>query len=152
MGEINRALGAAGATYPLMAGGKMYKMTPLTKGVQGGFEQWLKAQARAEVHAMKGELSREDYVATLANVARDGAAGLYDFVGAVAEEARHRVDGLVYLLWLMLQKHQPDMTEEDVYQLVTEHIDDCVSALNDITASLGGNVSRPEKEKTTPAA
>jgi hypothetical protein len=151
MSEINRALGAAGAPYPLTAGGKTDHLTPLTKGVQGGFEQWLKAQARAEIHAMKSELSQEDYIAALAKVAREGAAGVYDFTGDVAEAARHRIDGLVQMLWLMLRKHQPSMTTDETYALVLEHTGDCVAALNDITASLGGNAPGPGSPATTPA-
>lgn len=148
MTEINRALGSAASPYPLLVGDTTYQLTPLTKGVQGAFEAWLKARARADIHAMKSELSQEDYIAALAKVARDGVAGIYLFTGEVAAQAMQTLDGLVHLLWLMLQKHQPKLTEEDVFTLAVEHQEECAAALNDMTADL----KKKAATRTTEAA
>jgi len=148
MSEINRALGAAGAPYPLAAGGKTYRLAPLTKGLQAAFEAWLKARARAEVYAMKPDLSPEEYVAALAKVARDGAAGAYDFTGAAAAGAIQTLGGLTHLLWLMLQRHQPELTEGDALALITDHAAECVAAIADMI----GDVKKKRAPTATAAA
>lgn len=150
MGEINRALGSAGAPTLLFCGEKTYKLAPLTKGVQGELEVWLYSRAVVAVQSTKEHLDTPEYAATLAALAERRAGGAYDFTGKLMSKALRTWEGGLQILLLLLRKHQPDMVEDDVLELLKNYGTECIAALNGMTRTLRGNVPEPEKT-TTPA-
>ena len=130
MGEINRALGASGAPIRLPIGDKTYLLEPLTKKVQGDFEEWLEERARRAAMSLKGVLPDRDYQKVLVGTVSDIAAGVYSFTSSAAQNSLGTVDGVSQLFLSMLRKHQPEMEVDDVMTLLGSHGEEIIETIN----------------------
>ncbi len=132
MSDTNTALGTDGAPILLPVGGKKYKLMPRTKKMEGTFSEWMKAAARQEVYATRDEQPRGDYLAQLNDIAERAANGHYAFHRQLAQEKFHTPEGLCFMLGLMLEKHQPGMTEDEIAQLIIDYGDEITAILKEI--------------------
>lgn len=153
MADINKVLGASGAPVIVPISGKNYKLQPLTKKIQAEFEEWLKKKARAEIYAQKPDLTPDEFADVLGRLAERCASGRYSFFGPVAEKAIRNPDGsgAMQLLYLLMHKHQPTLSEGDVVSLFVENRQEFTSALKELfdntLAAAQKNAHTPEVEE-----
>lgn len=147
MGEINRALGAAGAGATLKVGGDEYPLSPLTKRVQGQYEAWLESRARAAVRPEKEFLEAEIYAALLARLSDEILRGKYSFTGPLAQETLRTLDGVTHLLYLLLLPGNPKATKADAERFVDECGAEVACAIKELT-----DLGKRQRSKPTATA
>lgn len=118
MGEINRALGEAGAGCSLEIGGEMWILSWPTKGMQAKYEDWLERRARKAALAWADDLDEDAYQGMLARVNGEIAAGKYTFGQPACLAAMKTADGFLELMRLLLEPKHPRITTEKVRQLL----------------------------------
>ena len=109
----------SGAPSEIVAGGKSYRLSPLSLDQNGELERWAEdesaamayRQARAKLLALDDALTPEDRAAILA--AADEAA-------KSRGTALQTVRGVVKVLRLMFSRHHPGLTDDELTEIVRE--------------------------------
>jgi len=117
--SLNQALGR-GSVVKL--GETEYRLSGLTKGVQGDFEDWY--VNRLKSHA-------KDDLELKAAIAERRAAGTYAFWSPVTLGAIGKPDGAVKLLHLLFKENHPGLKETDVLTLWEQHPTELGEALTE---------------------
>lgn len=103
----------------VMVGGKPYRISPLTDCDRSELQLWMRARYLSLAEQSVKEQPPEVKIAVLAQ-ATDKAFQLT----VVSEEAdgllSHDIDAISYLLWLSLRHEHPQITREDVLQLISD--------------------------------
>ena len=142
--DDNRALGNAGAPTRLPAGDKTYLVSACTKRVQSDFQEWLKERAKREVLNIP-QLSPDQVGTALAKIAQDASAGVYGWNGPAGLKARGTYDGISQLLYLLLRRDQPQITEEEVEDILELHTSAAADAVKEA-------IDRGNRRSATPPA
>lgn len=114
MGSVANAL-AAGTQYTYKD--VTYTLSPCTYEVQGVFERYLESYAVDSYYRLARRLSAEDQEKGLAALHRDITAGRYTFGGTAVREALDSPVHLRQMIFLMLKKNHPEITQELVREM-----------------------------------
>lgn len=133
MSDLQLALGVEAPSI-FIVDGKEYKLCPITKGIQADMGEWLKLQAKKELYAMQGDLDDEAFAAVLTRFAEKAAQGRYGFFSPHGQKMMRDVHGpaLAHLFYLMMQRYQPKMTEEEATALLRANTPVVTQAINDL--------------------
>lgn len=127
--DVSQLLGNEGSGYPVAALGKIYFLSGADQRIQSAFEAYLKGQAKATAREQKTELDPDDYIELLARINDNIAAGVYAWHGPVYQRSVRRGQGLRQICWLLLKKHHPKITLEEVEQALQDNPADFVTTL-----------------------
>lgn len=149
-GGWTEALGEAGSMpdkprtngYPL---GEDHTVSSCETRVMAAFEQWVRRQAKRAIQEAEIEDGQEEASRMRSAYMADYGAGHYNFDGRHCRTARGDWPGLRYLLFLLLKRCHPNITEEEVDTLFNDHPKDCGAAI----AWALGNRSAPSKNGAT---
>lgn len=120
MGEINKALGAAGGGHGVPALGKTYTLSDVTKRIMAEFESFHESHALAGVRKRRDVLDQEEYTELLARVSEGIDIGEYSWGGTRWRRFVRQESGMVRLTWLLLRKHHPGITEEETLKAIKD--------------------------------
>jgi hypothetical protein len=109
-------------------GGKKYTLSRLTRSVMREFAEWVHAHTPDPL-AMAAQYINEfpeDLQKLLIQQAWNDTKGRMDVEGPEVRPAMNTIEGSTKLLQLLLQKHHPELTEDQVFDLALEHFDERV--------------------------
>lgn len=138
MGEISRALGQ-GSEFEFE--GRKYVLSPWTFDIQGKFERYLEEQAFRVARRMAATMPQDEADRLLRGVAEDITTGKYTFGQKAWAEATTAIPHLQYLVFLMLQPHQPDVTLDGVKKIFEKDMELIYQKVAEVNAD-------PSKAKT----
>lgn len=129
-------------------GGKDWRISLPTKGIQGEFSVYMKARAREAMQdAMEGQppeviaasikMLQEDFLSPDQPRINPATGQLqptglrkFDFGSAACNEALEtQAHAQVYFFWLLLKRYQPTVTTDDVTEMIVEHPHDFQAAM-----------------------
>jgi hypothetical protein len=130
MGEAAAALGTP---VPFPFRDKVYQLAPLNYEMIGRFEVWLEDRAREKVLANKRLLRRkviteEEYQGRVDRCEQDVASGLYSYGSKHFAQAASTLPGQKELLFLQLEKLNPEIDHGLIDQIFEEAMEEAVAA------------------------
>lgn len=150
MGEINQALGAAGTGAFFTWRNKRYQLSPLTKAAQASFEAWLEQRAWEASKRAKVSLSHKEYMELVGQVNADIAAGKYSFSTDLVADAMQTVPGVYWFCRTLLEPHHPDVTDDQITEMLSEVGDDLLAAVKRLLPGDDSKNSQEAKEQDNP--
>jgi hypothetical protein len=136
----------------LYALGREWTVSSLEARIKAQFENWVRARAK-QVIAEEGNPEEQEALRGAYMAAR--SAGHYDWDGRYCRNARADVPGLRHLLFLLLRRCQPEVTQEEVVQMFRECPKDCGMVIgwaagNSLppNVNVGGNKTAPKESPT----
>jgi hypothetical protein len=147
MKDLSAVLGALAPALFTDNDGKERQVAPLVKGVQAQFEQWLKAQAKAELLADVQGAGEDVAAAALVKFSERARAGAYGFFSPFCARMLARLDGaaVARLFLLTLRHYDPLVGEEEAARLL-EECPAALDAFNDVMER-GKNAITPPARK-----
>lgn len=112
--------------------GKKYKLSPLSLGDMADFEAWVISQRIEAVLNYAGPLTPTERAQVISEIYNNSNQ-------VVISQEMGTMKGMLHLFWCSMKKHQPEITKEDVSNLVSLDNLDKMSALIDV-------ISYPEVE------
>lgn len=119
MADTAKAFGKAGS---IAWKGKEYRLSPLTLDDIAEFEVWLEAQAWNAPERTRHMVTPDVYERRLSAIARQVASKEFAWGSAAATRASESLDGKKFTLFLQLRHNHPDITYDEVDQMVTEEL------------------------------
>lgn len=119
--------------------GKEWKISADENRIKAQFEQKIRSEALKAIEDCSD--NPETYDRMMAAYVAERAAGHYNWDGRRCRNARGDVPGLTYLLYLLLRRCQPDVTEAQAAAIFQKHIRQAVQAI----AWALGNFQTPEE-------
>lgn len=132
MGEINKALGAAGMGQILRADGKEYTVLPPTQKSYAEFERWLEDVARQRLEARRATLTREEYDAEREALSVRIDSLVYSWGTRASANALHSAAGQAEFGAILLRQSHPGITANDVLRIIKlddDHFTDVLKAV-----------------------
>lgn len=108
---------ATAAPVELKLNGKTWYVSPLAEEDYGEFERWVQDKYVELVKRNLGDLSDDESSKQLSDAFRHAAT--ITMHSAQSLRLMSTVDGCVKLLWLGMRRRQPDLTEQDVYGIIS---------------------------------
>lgn len=128
--EVSQVLGAESAGWPVVASGKTYLLTPPTFKDKSRFESWLKTEAKKAALEDRAILPRDEFAALLACINTQIGSGLYRWGGPIYFESLNKGTGFQELARILLQKHHPGITADEVREALEDNTPDFGFTLN----------------------
>ncbi|MDE2103623.1 MAG: hypothetical protein KGL39_40670 [Patescibacteria group bacterium] len=113
----------------ILALGKEWKFSSLEARIKAQFEQWVRSGARIAIKEAELEGDMEEADKLRRAYQADLGAGHYKWDGRNVRSARGDIPGLKHLIFLLLRRCHPEITEETVDQIFKEAPRDCGVAL-----------------------
>jgi hypothetical protein len=104
-------------------GGKQYTLARLTRSVIREFAEWVYGHTPDPLAMAAKYINEfpEDLQKLLIQQAWNDTKGRMDIEGPEVREAMNTIEGSTKLLQLLLHKHHPELTEDQVFDLAMEH-------------------------------
>lgn len=128
--DVSRVLGSESSGWPVVALDQTYLLTPVTYKHKDQFEKWMKVGAKNLIMGDRAILPRDEFVAQLAHVNTQIAIGVYRWGGPVYLDALNKGNGFQELARILLQKHQPDISADEVRAAIDDNPEDWSFTLN----------------------
>lgn len=142
---MNRATATA-APSELRIKDRTYLQTPLKNKDWGRYERWLQDRqfnvARRNMDGLPAELQAE-----LIKHAHDRAAAI-GFASPDSLRSARSLEGMCYLIYLSLLCEHPELSEDDVVELLYDPII-LSAAVDNLNLGLPDNIGEPAKKKRT---
>ncbi len=118
----------------LWAIGRWWKVASCEARIKAQFEQYVRRRAKESVKDAMSDGDNEEADKLRSSYQSDLAAGQYswqdsELMGESIRKAITSVTGSAYLLFLLMRRCKPDITEETTNKIYKEHVADVVSAI-----------------------
>lgn len=99
---------------------KVYKLSPFTLEIQALWTQYLKNRAWAELQAMKGLMTPEEYRDARADLINQFATDQYGLMSANSIRAATQAfgEGLRHLMFLRMKPNHPEVDEKTIWDVI----------------------------------
>lgn len=147
---------ATAAPIPLRLGNKTYRLSPLRDRDYGAIERWLQdrhiALVRRNLDGLPAEARDRQLDRAFAEAREISARSLVsgdDPYHREATEAFESIEGLVFMTWLMLQREHPELSEDDVSELMLASPERMQAVMDQIAqlAERGAEAKKASKKK-----
>jgi hypothetical protein len=113
----------------IFALGREWTVSSCENRIKAQFEQWVRRNAKKAIAEAEAEDGPEEADAQRSAYAAARGAGHYDWDGRYCRNARGDLPGIRHLLFLLLRRCHPDITEEQTAAIFREAPKDCGLAL-----------------------
>ncbi len=134
MNDDQTLLGNAGAKPAITHDGKDYRFSFTGPRIRSQFTEWLKAQARREICALRDAFSEEDFRLAMGEFVRQCASGDYGPGSRAWNDAIRTDAGFVEFVRLLLVADHPRITTDETRALVESHPREVELILSQISA------------------
>lgn len=128
--------------------GKEWKVSSCENRIKAQFEQWVRRNARKDIEEIESEEGPEAGNQLRSVFLADRGAGHYNWDGRHIRSARGDLPGLRQLLFLLLKRCQPDVTEQIVESLFRENPRGCGFAIRWALGNLEAPAETGPKQTT----
>jgi hypothetical protein len=118
MGEINAALGAAGAGVKVEAMGKEWTVLPPTQKCLGAFEAWCEQESMRKLQRMRSVMPAEDFAAAQKEHLDGITAMKYTWGNEACSALLRTVSGMVEFTLLVMRQAHPELTRPELERLL----------------------------------
>ncbi len=101
----------------ILALGREWKVSSIEKRVKAQFEQWVRLGARRAIQEADEEVGTEEAAAMRSTYQADWGAGFYTWTGRHCRRALADIPGIRHLMYLLIKRCHPEVTEELVSQM-----------------------------------
>lgn len=133
----------------LIALGREWTVSSLENRLKAQFEKWCRTNAKKAISEADMEDGPEEAGAMRSAYAAALGAGHYNWDGRYCRSARGDLPGIRYLLYLLIRRCHPEVTEEQVEAMFQENPRGCGMALRWALGNMGDVESQSQSQSKT---
>lgn len=146
MGEINDALGAAGAGHTLRHGNLRFKVLPPTQACFAEYERWLEDRVRAKLEARKKDMTPDEYEEERREMRREINSGVYSWGTKTCLDSLRTMAGNFEFAAILVRQSHPEVSSSLVKEIAESDPDHYENVMTTVIRESAKNSKRATAE------